>query len=78
MNAAGQVLDTTGIEVGVKRAMLAASERSVLLADKGKFPGTGLLAVCEAGDVDVVVTNQGADPGTLQRMAQAGTEVFQA
>lgn len=78
VNAAGQVLDTTGIEVGVKRAMLAAAERSVLLADRGKFPGSGLLSVCGPEDVDVLVTNRGADPGTLARMAQAGTEVIEA
>lgn len=78
VNPTGQVLDTTGIEVGVKRAMLAAAERSVLLADKGKFPGTGLLAVCEPGEIDVVVTNRGADPDTLARMAEAGTEVIEA
>lgn len=76
VNAAGQVLDTTGIEVGVKRAMLAASERSVLLADKGKFPGTGLLPVCGPGEIDVVITNRGADQATLARMATAGSEVI--
>jgi DeoR/GlpR family transcriptional regulator of sugar metabolism len=78
VNAAGQVMDSTGIEVGVKRAMLAAAERSVLLADKGKFPGTGLLSVCGPQYIDVLVTNSGADPDTLARMAQAGTEVVQA
>jgi len=78
VNASGQVLDTTGIEVGVKRAMLAAAERSVLLADKSKFPGTGLLAVCEPREIDVLVTNSGADPGTLACMANAGTEVIEA
>jgi DeoR/GlpR family transcriptional regulator of sugar metabolism len=77
VNAAGQVLDTTGIEVGVKRAMLAASDRSVLLADKGKFPGTGLLPVCGPQDIDVVITNRGADPGALAHMAEAGTEVIE-
>lgn len=77
VNASGQVLDTTGIEVGVKRAMLAAAERSVLVADRGKFPGSGLLSVCAPGDIDIVVTNSGADPATLARMAEAGTEVIE-
>lgn len=78
VNAAGQVLDATGIEVGVKRAMLAAAERSVLLADRSKFPGTGLLAVCEAREIDVLVTNSGADTATLSRMTHDGTEVLHA
>lgn len=33
------VLDTTGIEVPVKHALLAASSNIVLLADETKFPG---------------------------------------
>lgn len=74
----GQVLDTTGIEVAVKRAMLAASDRSVLLADRGKFPGTGLLSVCDSRDIDVLVTNRGADASTLEHMRAAGTEVIEA
>ncbi len=78
VNPGGQVLDTTGIEVAVKRAMLAASDRSVLLADRGKFPGTGLLSVCDASDIDVLVTNRGADPATLEQMRAAGTEVVEA
>lgn len=78
VNPNGQVLDTTGIEVAVKRAMLAASDRSVLLADRGKFPGTGLLSVCDAHDIDVLVTNRGADPATLEKTTAAGTEVVEA
>lgn len=78
VNAAGCALDTTGIEVGVKRAMLAAAERRVLVADRGKFPGTGLLAVCQPEELDVVVTNRGADRATLTRLTEAGTEVIEA
>ncbi len=75
VTAQGRVLDTTGIEVGVKRAMLAASERAVLLADKGKFPGTGLLPVCGPDQIDMVITNRGADANTLALLAEAGTQV---
>ena len=42
VRADGSVLDTTTVEVPVKRAMLEAAERTVLLADASKFPGTGL------------------------------------
>ncbi|CAM5247149.1 hypothetical protein SALBM311S_06707 [Streptomyces alboniger] len=40
------MLDTTAVEVPVKRAMIAASAQVVLLADAGKFPGTGMARVC--------------------------------
>lgn len=78
VTALGQVLDTTGIEVGVKRAMIGAAERTVLLADKGKFPGSGLLPVCGPSDIDVLVTNKDVSPQTLAVLARAGTEVIQA
>jgi len=72
----GDVMDTTGIEVPVKRAMLAAAERTVLLADRTKFPGTGLLPVCGPDRIAVLVTNRGADTATLEVFQAAGTEVI--
>ncbi|TQJ49435.1 DeoR/GlpR family DNA-binding transcription regulator [Phycicoccus sp. SLBN-51] len=74
----GTVLDTTMVEVPVKRALLRAADRSVLLVDRHKFPGTGTLRVCGAGELDVVVTNEGADPDTITACREAGTEVLYA
>lgn len=76
IRADGGVMDTTGIEVPVKRAMLAAAERTVLLADRAKFPGTGLLPVCGPDRIAVLVTNRGADPATLATYRAVGTEVI--
>lgn len=78
VRADGVVMDSTGIEVPVKRAVLAASRRTVLLADRAKYPGTGLLPVCGPEAIDVLVTNEGADPATLAVFAAAGTEVLGA
>jgi DeoR/GlpR family transcriptional regulator of sugar metabolism len=61
----GEVLDSTRVEVPVKRALIAAADRSVLLADRHKFPGTGALKVCHVRDLDVVVTNDGVDGSSL-------------
>jgi DeoR/GlpR family transcriptional regulator of sugar metabolism len=72
----GSVLDTTAVEVPVKRAMLQAAERTVLLADAGKFPGRGIARVCGAGDLTAVVTEPGADAPTLTVVAEAGVEVI--
>lgn len=73
----GTVLDTTVVEVPVKQAMLAAAERVVLLADGSKFPGGGLARVCGAPDVDVLVTNDNADPATLATFTEHGATVRQ-
>ncbi|MFJ9538542.1 DeoR/GlpR family DNA-binding transcription regulator [Streptomyces sp. NPDC101225] len=74
----GQVMDTTVVEVPVKRAMIKASDRVVLLADAAKFPGTGMAKVCGPGDLDVVVTNAQVDPATRSSLEEAGVEVVLA
>ncbi|MEA5364379.1 DeoR/GlpR family DNA-binding transcription regulator [Amycolatopsis sp., V23-08] len=72
----GQVMDSTVVEVPVKRAMVAAADRVVLLADAGKFPGTGLAKVCGPDALDVVVTSAGADATTCAALGEAGVEVL--
>ncbi|MFI9383101.1 DeoR/GlpR family DNA-binding transcription regulator [Kutzneria sp. NPDC052558] len=73
----GHVLDTTAVEVPVKRAMIAAAERVVLAADAGKFPGAGMARVCGPEDLDVVVTNAPADAATGDALREAGVEVVE-
>ena len=72
----GSVLDTTAIEVPVKRAMLEAAERAVLVAGADKFPGRGIARVCGAAELAAVVTEPGADAPTLAAVAEAGVEVI--
>ncbi|WIY03117.1 DeoR/GlpR family DNA-binding transcription regulator [Amycolatopsis mongoliensis] len=72
----GHVMDSTVVEVPVKRAMVAAGDRVVLLADAGKFPGTGLARVCGPDALDVVVTSPGADEPTCSALREAGVEVL--
>ncbi|MFI7446489.1 DeoR/GlpR family DNA-binding transcription regulator [Nonomuraea sp. NPDC049714] len=72
----GQLVDTTLAEVPLKRAMIAAAGQVVLLVDRHKFPGTGALRVCGPEDIDVIVTNEGADETTLRSCAAAGAEVL--
>ena len=74
----GQVMDTTVVEVPVKRAMIAASDQVVLVADADKFPGTGMARVCGPEELDVVVTNAGADEATTAAFEEAGVKVIQA
>ncbi|QTE29609.1 DeoR/GlpR family DNA-binding transcription regulator [Pengzhenrongella sicca] len=76
LRADGSVMDSTGIEVPVKKAMIASSERTVVLADPSKYPGGGLLSVCRADAVSVLITSLGADPATLAAFRTAGVEVL--
>lgn len=51
------VWDSTMVEVPIKRAMIAAADCVVLLADAEKFDRGGLVRVCESADIDHVVTD---------------------
>ena len=73
----GQVMDTTVVEVPVKRAMIAASDHIVLVADVGKFPGTGMSRVCGPQELDTVVTNATADDRTKTALREAGVTVHE-
>ena len=73
----GQVMDTTVVEVPVKRAMIAASDQVMLVADLDKFPGIGMSRVCGPEDIDVVVTNSPADPTTVAALTSAGVDVVE-
>ena len=73
----GQVMDTTVVEVPVKRAMIAASDHVVLVADVGKFPGTGMSRVCGPQELDTVVTNAAADDRTKTALRDAGVTVLE-
>ncbi|MEV4318300.1 DeoR/GlpR family DNA-binding transcription regulator [Actinocrispum sp. NPDC049592] len=74
----GSVMDDTVVQVPLKRAMVAAGDQVVLLADRDKFPGGGLARVCGPGELDIVVTNQGADETTLAALRDADVEVLLA
>ncbi len=50
------VWDSTMVEVPIKRAMIAASHRVVLLADAAKFSNPGHIRVCPAAAVDDIIT----------------------
>lgn len=73
----GSVLDSTHVEVPVKRAMIRASRQVVLLASAGKFPGdSGLVRICGPEDVHMLITNTSSDPATLAAFGEAGVEVI--
>ena len=76
VRADGTVLDSTAVEVPVKRSLLHAADRGILLADRHKFPGSGALRVCTVGDLAGIVTNAGADPAALRRAREAGVDVW--
>jgi DeoR/GlpR family transcriptional regulator of sugar metabolism len=76
VRADGTVVDTTAVEVPSRRAMIASADQVVLVADESKFPGSGYATVCGPESLDVVVTTERADPGTLAALRGSGVEVI--
>ncbi len=74
----GVVLDTTQVEVPVKRALLTAGASVVLLADRDKLPGRGTFQVCGPDALDLVITNEDADPDVVAGLRSSGCTVVAA
>lgn len=74
----GRVMDTTVIEVPVKRAMIAASDQVILLADRAKFPGHGMASVCGPAELDILVTDEPAEPHTAATLREMDVSVIEA
>src|SRR4051812_15083202 len=62
-------------EASVKRAMGRAGQRVVVLADSTKLNRETLVRFAAPEDVDVLVTDDGADPDTLAALEARGVEV---
>jgi len=69
------VWDSTTVEVPIKRAMIAAADRVVLLADAAKFSGRGIVRVCEADAIDHIVTDSALPPAARAAIDEAAIEV---
>ncbi|WP_084958660.1 DeoR/GlpR family DNA-binding transcription regulator [Thermoactinospora rubra] len=65
-------------EAAIKRAMVKAAERSVLLADHTKFTSTYLATFATLDEIDVVITDTGLDPALAGQISAAGPEVIRA
>jgi DeoR/GlpR family transcriptional regulator of sugar metabolism len=70
------VVDTTMIEVPIKRAMMAASARSVLLADSAKFGMRGVVRVCGVDALDALVTDDEVPPACRDALDRTDIEVL--
>ncbi len=65
-------------EASVKRAMLAAAQRCVVLADGTKLGARALAPVCGLHDVDVLVTDGDAAPDAIAEIVAQGVDVIVA
>jgi len=62
-------------EAEVKRAMLLAARRRVIVADGSKVGEVELAKVCDIEEVSLLITDASADPEVLSEIAAAGCQV---
>jgi DeoR family transcriptional regulator, aga operon transcriptional repressor len=62
-------------EAEVKRAMLLAARRRVIVADGSKIGEVELAKVCDIEEVSLLITDPTADPEVLTEIAAAGCQV---
>jgi DeoR/GlpR family transcriptional regulator of sugar metabolism len=72
------VMDSTIVEVPIKRAMIANAEQTVLLVDAKKFEMGGSVRICGPDELDAVVTDAGAAAAGVVGLAEAGVDVVAA
>ncbi|MEY9909318.1 DeoR family fructose operon transcriptional repressor [Catenulispora sp. MAP12-49] len=65
-------------EAAVKRAMIGAARRTVLLADHGKVGNDCMARFGGLGDVDLFITDSGLDEETAGEFGGAGVRVVRA
>jgi DeoR family transcriptional regulator of aga operon len=62
-------------ETTVKRAFLRAARRRVVVADGSKLGDIRLARICGLDDVDLLVTDAGAEPAIVESLRATGLEV---
>lgn len=62
-------------ETEIKRRMLRASRR-VVVADSSKVGQVEVAYLCDAKDIDVLITDEGADPGELAALRERSVEIM--
>ena len=72
------IMDTTIVEVPIKRGMIAAADRVVLLADAAKFYMGGIVRVCGAEELQTLVTDAPDGEPAVRKLLRAGVEVVHA
>lgn len=78
LDPAGNFMDYNADEAYLARAMMASARHTTILADSSKIGRHALFQVCEATEVDRLVTDRLPEPGLASVLASAGVEIVVA
>lgn len=65
-------------EAATNAALVKHAARVVVVADSTKFTRTAFARICAAKDIDLLITDSGADPEVVRQFEAAGVEVVLA
>lgn len=69
-------LTTTNVmEAQLNRKMIAAAQKTIVLADSSKFGKRGFGKICAIEDIEQVITDKGISPHFQERLTSLGIEV---
>ena len=75
VDAEGGVTNINLPEAEIKKRMIAAAGRRVVLADGSKIGAVKLARLCSVEEVDLVLTGRSADPAAVEALRDRGCEV---
>lgn len=77
VNPEAGVMNFSMFEVGVKKAIVKAGKRVILLADHSKIGKKGFVKVCDLSSVDTFVTSNGGDPTLVKKISELVSDFVQ-
>ena len=63
-------------EVGLKRSLIAASNKVVVVCDHTKFKTKAFLSICSLDKVDIFITGEEADEKIVHALRSIGKQVL--
>jgi DeoR/GlpR family transcriptional regulator of sugar metabolism len=72
----GTLLTDSSLEVAsMKRAMISAARKSILLVDSSKFTVAGFCTLCDVSDLQEVITDSGISPDALTALKSTDRKI---
>lgn len=66
IHADGVISNVNLEEIAIKKAMIKAADRTILLADSSKFKKSGFYKVCDMEDIDILISDDGISKESLE------------
>ena len=66
----------TGEEASITQKMIQSAQTSIVLCDSSKLGQRGFARICEVGDIDILITDNGLPMETRQRIEDMGVKLI--